>query len=160
MFKPQKSRNEIHSVGLCPKTGPSAQQGRPFRNDGAEENIECFAANPCLNPKPAARNNCPHQRRQIRSVGAVGRARENREGNAVLCARMRVEQDRNQHDRVAQQNRDQRLPPVHARADQPRREHVRRNTMRHADPQRRIVVGGPVALRDRDRRQVRVVERT
>ena len=31
--------------------------------------------------------------------------------------------------------------------------------MRHADPQRRVVVGGPVAPRDRHRRQVVVVER-
>ena len=54
----------------------------------------------------------------------------------------------------------ERLPPVHARRDQPRREHVGRDAVRHRDPQRRVVVGRPVAPRDRHRREVVVVERT
>jgi len=73
---------------------------------------------------------------------------------------MRVQQNRNQHDRVAKQDRDQRLPPVHARADQSRRKHVSRNAMRHADPKRGVVIRRPVALGNLDRREVAIEERT
>ncbi len=72
---------------------------------------------------------------------------------------MGVQQDRRQHYRVAEQNRNQGLPPVHARADQSRRQHVSRNAVRHADPKRRIVVGRPVTFRNFDRRQVAIEER-
>ena len=64
-----------------------------------------------------------------------------------------------EHDRVAEHDREERLPPVHAGRDQPRRQHVGRDAVRHADPQRRVVVGRPVAPRDRHRREVVVVER-
>ena len=69
------------------------------------------------------------------------------------------EQDRDQHDGVAEQNREERLRPVHAGRHQPRRQHVGRDAVRHADPERGVVVGGPVAPRERDRREVVVVER-
>src|ERR1041384_6283366 len=72
---------------------------------------------------------------------------------------MRVKQNRNQHDRVAEQDRDQRLPPVHARADQSRRKHVSRNAVRHADPERSIVVRRPVPIRDFDRREIAIEQR-
>ena len=62
-------------------------------------------------------------------------------------------------DGVAEQDREQRLPPVHARRHQPRRQHVGRDAVRHADPQRGVVVGRPVAARQRHRREVVVVER-
>src|ERR1051326_3203964 len=71
---------------------------------------------------------------------------------------MRVEQDRDQHDGVAEEDRDQRLPPVHARADQTRRKHVRRDAVRHADPKRGVVVSGPVAPRDGNGREIAIVE--
>ena len=50
-----------------------------------------------------------------------------------------------EHDRVAEQDREERLPPVHARGHQARREHVGRDAVRHADPEGGVVVGRPVA---------------
>ena len=73
---------------------------------------------------------------------------------------MRVQQNRNQNDRVAQQNRNQSLPPVHACTDQSRRKHVSRNAVRHADPERGVVVSGPIALVDFDGRQIAIEEGT
>ena len=72
---------------------------------------------------------------------------------------MRVQQNWNEHDDVAEQDRQQRLPPTHAERDEPAREHVGRNAMRHRDPQRGEVVGGPCATRERRGRKIAVEER-
>src|SRR6266536_2099314 len=143
----------------CVPANWSAKQCWPARDDGAEEGVQRFAANPRLNPKPAAGDNSAHQGRKIRAVGAVTCARENREGNSVFRAGVRVQQNRDQDDRVAQKDRDQSLPPIHARTDQTRREHVSRNAMRHAYPKRSVVIGGPVSIRYLDRREVTIEER-
>ena len=116
-------------------------------------------ADPRLNAEPAARDDRTHQRRQIRAERAVRRARKNRKRNAVFRSRMRIEQDRREHDRVAEQDRDQRLPPVHPGRDQARRHHIRRYAVRHRDPQRGVVVRRPVAFCDRNGREVFVIER-
>src|SRR5438552_17214427 len=102
--------------------------------NSAQQNIQSFAANPSLNPKPAAGHDRTHQRWKIRSVRAVTCPRKNREGNSVLRAGVRVEQNRNQHDTVAEQDCNQCLPPIHTSADQSRRQHVSWDAMRHADP--------------------------
>ena len=157
-FRLQKSRNDSHSVvEWPPKPAPSSVV--PAGNDAGEERVQRFAADPCLDAEPAARDDRAHQRRQVRTDRSVGGAREDRERNAVPRARMRVEQDRDEHDGVAERDREERLPPAHARGHQSRRQHVGRDAVRHADPQRRVVVGRPVAPRDRDRREVFVVER-
>src|SRR5262249_4117380 len=85
---------------------------------------------------------------------------KNRKRNPVLRTRMRVQQYRHEHYRVPKQNRGQRLPPVHARADQPRRKHVGRDAMRHTDPERGVVIRGPVSAADWNRSEVFVPERT
>src|SRR6185312_15053565 len=71
----------------------------------AQQEIQCFAANPGLNTEPPTRNDSAHERRQVRPVSAVSRASEYWERNPILGARMRVQENRNQHNCVAQQNR-------------------------------------------------------
>src|SRR5262245_23119125 len=73
---------------------------------------------------------------------------------------MRVEQDRNEYDRVAEENRDQCLPPVHPRSNKARGQHIGWDAVRHADPERGIVVGRPVAPRDRNWGEILVVKWT
>ena len=68
------------------------------------------------------------------------------ERDAVLRAGVRVEAHRDEHDRVAEQDGDHRLPPVHPRLDQPAGERVGRDDDAHPDPQRRDVPGRPGAL--------------
>ena len=86
--------------------------------------IDGLAADPGLNAEPSA----GHQRAQhggnIRAAHAEGGAHEDRKGNAVLRARMRVEQHGNQHDQVAEQDGADGLPPVHAAGDQAAAQHV------------------------------------
>ena len=136
-----------------------AEQRVPAGHDRSKERMERFAADPGLDAEPAAGDQRAHQCGQVRADRAVRGTREDRKRNAVAGARVRVEQDRDQHDRVAEEDRDERLPPVHAGRHQPRREHVGGNAVRHADPQRGVVVGRPRAPRDRQRREVLVVER-
>ena len=143
----------------CGRAKPAPSSVGQPGTSAREERLQRLAADPGLDAEPAAGDERAHQRRQVRAERAVGGAREDRERDAVLRARVRVEQDRDEHDRVAEQDRDERLPPVHARGHEARREHVGRDAVRHADPQRRVVVGGPVAPRDRHRREVVVVER-
>jgi hypothetical protein len=71
---------------------------------------------------------------------------------------MADQQHRHQHDQVAEQHGEHRLPRRHALLDQPGREHVRRDVHHHADPQRREVIPAPRALRGGGRREVVVVQ--
>ena len=70
-----------------------------------------------------------------------------------------VQHHRNQHDQVSEADREQRLPPVHPDRDEPAGHHVRRDAVRHRDPQRGVVVRRPGAARCRDRGEVGVEER-
>ena len=135
------------------------EQRLPAGHDRRQHGVHRLAANPRLDAEPAARDQRPHQCRDVGAERAVGRPGEDRERNAVLRSRMRVQQDRDEHDGVAEDNGEERLLPVHARCHQPGGEHVRGNAVRHADPQRGVVVGGPVTAVDRNRRKVVVVER-
>src|SRR5438045_2179670 len=86
-------------------------------------------------PEPSAeqsaRDDRAHDGRHVGAEDAVARTREDGEGDAVLRSGMRVREDRNEDDDVADEDRDERLPPVHARADEARREHVRRDAINH-----------------------------
>ena len=71
---------------------------------------------------------------------------------------MRIENHRNQHDDITEQNCSDGLLPTHAARDQARRQHVGGNAHAHGDPQRRVVVDAPGALLGRHRSEVFVVE--
>ena len=64
----------------------------------------------------------------------------------------------NQHDQVSEKNGEDGLPPIHAAADQARRQHVSGDANAHPDPERGDVPGGPGPLGRRDRREVGVVK--
>ena len=78
--------------------------------------------------------------------------------DAVLRAGVRVQQHGDQHDEVAEQDREDGLLPVHAAGDQRGGEHVGGDLHRHGEPQRDVVVGAPGALRGEGRGEVGVVE--
>ena len=121
--------------------------------------MQSCAADPCLDAEPAARHQRSHQRRQIRADRAIRRASKNRKRNSVLRSGMRIEKYRDKDDRIPEQYGDQRFPPIHSRRDQTRRQKIGRNAMRHRDPQRGIVIRGPVAPDDRNRCKVDIVKR-
>jgi len=66
------------------------------------------------------------------------------------------EHHRHEHDQVAEEDGDHRLPPAHAALDQPGGEHVGGDADREPDPQRGHVVGGPRPLRGARRSEVTV----
>ena len=119
---------------------PESEEANPHAGrkgaDAGERNlqhgIDRLTADPGLNAEPTASHQRAQNRRHIRAAHAERRAHKNRKRNAVLRARVRVQQHRNEHDQVAQQNRADRLPPTHAAGDQTRRQHVSRNADAHA----------------------------
>ena len=159
MLRPQNSRNESHSVGVCPASGPPSRVV-PARNKGCKKCLQRLSADPRLNAEPAARDDRPHQCRQIRSDRAVRSLVQKPETECrTLVPGCELSKYRSEHDRIAEQDREQRLPPVHPRRDQPRRHHIGRDAMGHRDPQCGVVVRRPVAFRDRHGCEVFVIER-
>ena len=154
---PEQQKRQPFGCRVTAEAG--TEQRRPARHDVLKN---MFTASP---PIQAWMPNQPHATSarisagHVRAEGAVGRAREHRKRDAVFRAGMRVQQNRNQDDGVAEQDREQRLPPVHPGRHQARGEHVGRDAVRHADPQRGVVVGRPGAPADGHRGQVGVVER-
>src|ERR687894_687314 len=55
-------------------------------------------ADPRLDPEPSARHERARHRGDVRAADAEARPHEHRERDAVLRPRVRVEQDRDQHD--------------------------------------------------------------
>jgi hypothetical protein len=130
----------------------------PAGEDRSKEGMQDRAANPGVDSEPATSDQRAHQRRQVGAIGAVACAQQHRKRNPIPRPGMTVEEDRNQHDHIAEQDRTQRLQPRHSGVDESRRQHVRRNAVRHRDPQRSKVVGGPVPLREGNRRQIGIVQ--
>ena len=87
----------------------------PAGRQRGHQRVERERADPGLDPEPAARDERPRHRRDVRAADAEARAHEHRERDAVLRARVRVEQDRDQHDQVAQRDGQQPLPPASCR---------------------------------------------
>ena len=105
------------------------------------------------------------RRSRAASPGRWRRARRSSRGTApgkempYLRAGVRVEDHRHQHDGVAEEDRDHRLPPVHPLLHQAGGERVGGDHDAHPDPERGDVVGGPGAPLRRRRREVRIPER-
>ncbi len=85
-----------------------------------QSRINGAPTNPCLDAEPTASNQRSHERRYIGADRAVTGARKDGEGNTVFGAWVRIQQDRNQYNQIAEQNGQQGLPPVHAAGYQPR----------------------------------------
>ena len=108
-----------HEVTADRTAAPSA--GQPG-HERAEERLQRLPADPRVDAEPPARDERAHHRGDVRAVRAVRRAREHRKRNSVFRARVRVREDRHEHDEVADEDRDERLPPVHPERDEARRE--------------------------------------
>ena len=119
----------------------------------------------CRSPGRRSRSGCRTSRRPPARAAAPARSRRGcrtrrapAPGTGCRSASRRARSSTigTQHDQVAEQDGEDRLPPVHAAADQARRQHVGGDADREADPERGDVVGRPGPLRDRRRRQVGV----
>ena len=117
------------------------------------------AANPGLDPEPTAGHPSAQQGGQVGAEHAKRGTREDRIRDPVLRPGVAVEQHGDQDDEVSQRNRQDGLDPVHAQRDEPRCEQPGGDVVRHPDPERHVVVGGPGPLLDGNRREVLVVQR-
>ena len=109
-------------------------------------------------PEPAAGDERAHKRGYMRPANAKCRTRKRRERNAVLGAGVAVNGERQQHQRIAEENRQQALPPVHPAFDHTCSQHIGRNAHAHPDPQRRNMPEIRGAVCRVDGRQVGVDE--
>src|SRR5688572_7711370 len=71
---------------------------------------------------------------------------------------MGVQQHRDQHNEIAEQDRGDRLPPVHPARDQTAGKHVGGNAHAHADPKRQIAVDAPGTVLRTNGRKVLIVQ--
>src|ERR1019366_3666094 len=79
---------------------------RPPAPQRPEEALERGPADPALDAEPPARPDGAHDGRHVRAEDAVRGAREDGEGDAVLGPRVRVEEDGDEDDRVADEDGD------------------------------------------------------
>src|ERR1041385_8173616 len=132
----------------------------PGREHHSEECVERCAADPRLNPEPATRYDRAQHRRYVRSLRSKRCPAQHWKRDAVLRACVRIEDHRNQHDRVAKQDRDHRLPPVHTGFDKTARERVGSEHNAHADPESGNVPGRPGSFFDCRWREIAIPEWT
>jgi len=134
--------------------------GSPARPRGNEERVKRESTDPSLNAEPPARDDRAEHRGNVCPANSEARSAHHGEGDTVLGSGMRVQNHRDEHDDVAEEDRHQRLPPGHAFLHQSGRKRVCRDDHTHADPQRRNVVGGPRAPGEWRGREILVPERT
>src|SRR3569832_1683484 len=114
----------------------------------SEEYVDRRAADPGLNTEPTARHNRAQHRWHVRALSSERSPTQYWKRYAVLRTRMRVQDHRDKHDRDAHQDRDHRLPPVHARFDKPARERIGGDDYAHTDPESGNIPGGPGSFFD------------
>ena len=105
-----------------PPVMPSGQCRRAASVDAEKDrhadSVDRLAADPRLDAEPAARDQRAQQGRHVRAARAERRAAIKPETEFRRRARVRVEDHRDEHDDVAEKNRQDGLPPIHAAADQ------------------------------------------
>ena len=147
----QKTANAIQTP--APNAGPAGPRAPASSVSSASPPIQVWMPNQ------------PHATSARRIAGtlaplhAEAGAAQHRERDAVFRAGVGVEDHRHQHDDVAEQDGQHRLPPGHALLHQPGGERVGGDDHAHADPERGDVIGGPGAARERRRREVGIPER-
>ncbi len=130
----------------CPQDGWVGGDGWP---DDLEHGVDGGAADPRLNAKPAAGDNGAEDGGDICAADAEGGADEDGKGNTVFCAGMGVEQHGDENDEVAEEDRADRLLPVHALGNEAGGELVGGDLHAHGEPESGVVVEAPGALRRR-----------
>ena len=151
---PQKNRKQRNCP---PRDAEPVRRRRGMQPGNRHANfVNRLAADPRLDAEPAARDERAQNGRHVRALRAERRAAIDRKGNSVTRSGVRVQDHRHQHDEVAEKDREHRLPPVHAAADERRREHVSRDARGHGNPQRGETQHAPLAPRLRHRREVGV----
>ena len=153
---PQKKRKQTNCGSVIPNAPDRTLRER--RNKDRHDFVNGVAADPGLNAEPAARDERAHERGNVRAARAERGAAKNREGDSVARPGVRVQDHRDDDDEVAEKNREDRLRPIHAAADERRRQHVSRDAGRHRNPKRGETADAPFAPLLRHRRKIDIVK--
>jgi len=112
-FDPAPNDKHIHRPEEK-KANPRARwQARGARPDDSQHRVNGLTADPRLDTEPAASHESSQNRRYVRPAHTERSANENRERNAVLGTRVRIQNHWNKHDQVAEQNCADGLIPIH-----------------------------------------------
>ena len=111
MFSAQKMAKLSHIVhcwDAAPpmpiEIGSAVTQNESGPEQRADDPEQRQAADPGLDPEPAAGDARPHEGRQVRAVGPERGTGDDRERDAVLRARMADQQHRDQDDDVGEEH--------------------------------------------------------
>ena len=148
MFRSQNAKKQIQGLlGIPP---------RPGRAIGASSRSLDRRSRPGF--RTSRKPQWPARRRARLRLERQRKHGQNRERNAIIGARMRIQQHGNQHDHVAQQNGPDRLFPAHTARDQAGSQHVRGNADAHGHPERGVIVDAPSPPANRYWRKILVVK--
>src|SRR4051812_17563183 len=76
--------------------------------------IESASTNPRLNAEPSASDQRPGHGGDVRPASSEARAAQHWKRDAILGSRVGIQDHRDQDDRIAEQNRQHGLPPIHS----------------------------------------------
>ena len=99
---PEQHERQPLGSGVSAEAG--AEERRPRRNERLEQRLQRLAADPRLNPETIRTRPAPASTPARRAECAVSGTREDGKRDADSSRRMRIEQNRNQDDRVSQQD--------------------------------------------------------
>ena len=160
MLIAQKNRKQRNLTALMPMTAQLGQFSETAALNMAENRVDRVrrrSTSECRTSRtPPAPATAP-----ARSLRAVPNDARQYTGNGMpyfvpACALSTIGHE---HDQVAEEDREDRLPPVHPLFDHARGQHVGRHAGRHRNPQHRHVASRPAPPRTRHRRHVVAVVR-
>jgi len=158
----------LDSVDAAPDDGhveqPEGEEAVPdgvgpdCRDEDSKHGKDGLAADPALDAKPSAGDECAQDGGDICAENAEAGAHIDRKWDAVLRSSVGIEHHRNEDDEVAEEDGAERLFPAHAGGDETAGEHVGGDADRHRDPKRDVVVDAPGAIFGGDGGEVLVPE--
>ncbi len=113
--------------------------------EGTENLVDGPAADPGLDAEPSTGDKGTGDGGDVGTGGTETGANEDREGDAIFCPAVPVEDHGDENDEVAEEDGEDGLPPTHALLDHARGEHVSGNADGHADPEGGKIPLGPGA---------------
>jgi hypothetical protein len=112
------------------------------------------SSDPGLNTEPSASHNSSQHGWNIGSGSPETCSGKYRERNPIFCAGVSIEDHGYKDDDIAQEDRQNRLPPIHAPFYERTCQHISGYAQTHADPQCCVIPGRPCPLIFRHRCQV------
>jgi hypothetical protein len=129
------------------------------RKKNCQNFVNRLAADPGLNAEPSAGDKSAQEGRDVGPLDPKGGPAIDRKRNAIARPGVGIEDHRDQHNQVAKENRQDRLRPIHAPADERGGEHISGDAGGHGNPERGEIPPAPASPLRWHRSQVIIEER-